>query len=293
MEKCNGAGKGKGSPLLNGSPSPPFQQQEPLPLQQYQPPLLEQEQPPPPLQHDLETTNDNEAKIQLDSNVVIMMDSNVNFIHLNKVWNRTSKIKTGKSNLLLEEVNNHDFSKVKMVIIGTGTNETTEETAENIFQNLVNGGSEILKNYPKVKVCIAQIPPRKFSDNAVTCQLNKMIKENLPTTLHSLLYENLTIEHMHDDKHISKRFLGTIFVQNMRDKIAELIGNRRQQSRNGRSTYGRSTNNIDHGKSTMSGSTHANTNNDIANLIVSRVLDAMEQSQTSLKDQLKFILHGQ
>ena len=126
----------------------------PHPHQQQQ----DHQQLPPPLQQDdLSTTIDGiqdqnvGVKTQLDSNVVIMMDSNVNFIHLNKVWNKTSKIKTGKSNLLLEEVNNHDFSKVKMVIIGTGTNDTTEETAETIFKNLVHGGFGNHEELPKGK----------------------------------------------------------------------------------------------------------------------------------------------
>ena len=50
-----------------------------------------------------------------------------------------------------------------------------------------------------------------------------MIKKNLPPSLHPLLHENLHTDHMHDDKHIAKRYLGTIFVKGMRFKIQDSI----------------------------------------------------------------------
>ena len=120
---------------------------------------------------------DSSRKAALNSDVVIVMDSNVNFIRLDKVWSTTTKIKTGKLNELLDNIREHDFSNVKLVVIGTGTNDTTEDTALNIFGNLVEGGKEILNNYPNVKVCIAQLPPRKFTDDTNTQTLNNMIKK--------------------------------------------------------------------------------------------------------------------
>ena len=94
-------------------------------------------------------------RTMLTGDVVIMMDSNVNLLELEKVWESTQKIKTGKSNQLLSRIRKHDFSNVKTVIIGVGTNDTDEDTAEDIFRNLVEGGNELTSEYKNIKVCIA------------------------------------------------------------------------------------------------------------------------------------------
>ena len=208
----------------------------------------------------------------------------------------------------MDNINEHDFSKVKVVIIGVGTNDTTEQSADTIFENLVNGGMHLLKKYPGLKVCIAQIPPRKFSKDTSTDDLNKLIETALPPNIHAVLHNNLNGDDMHDDKHVSRNSLGT-FIRNMREKIMDLIGRRREsdyehsrrnsrdhrdrRNRNPRDHDGDGGNRRQQGNPDNRGDRRSNQEGELnsAKQLVIKALEIMEHSNNSMKEQMKNLLN--
>ena len=75
------------------------------------------------------------------------MDSNKKHIDTDEFWNRTWKIRCTTAADLEAVINRFDFSKVKHVIISTGTNDTDTRSADDTFSDLVKGADLLLNSY--------------------------------------------------------------------------------------------------------------------------------------------------
>ena len=181
----------------------------------------------------------NKQKKKVVADVVLLMDSNKRHIDAEEFGPNTWKIRAAMAQELTTVIERFDFSNVQHIIISTGTNDTDERRADDIFADLV-GGVELLKQNYKANIYVSQLPPRKAKRKDVVREVNSLIKNGVKEGTHVILQENLSEKDLHDEKHIKKGSLWKV-ITNMTNKIHEVSGmkfsptlnkdgNRQQQS---------------------------------------------------------------
>ena len=154
--------------------------------------------------------------------VVLIMDSNMNFIEEERFWRSTFKLKCGRADLLENKITSYDLSAATDIIVGTGTNDIERGAdAVSIFAQL-RRTVEYLSSTYKGNIYLQQLPPmEKENHNKVVQELNNLIKKHSPGKINVILQDDLTIEDLHDKKHIRKRSLRK-FIKNMKDVMRDV-----------------------------------------------------------------------
>ena len=132
------------------------------------------------------------------------------------------KIRAGNTDELQNVIKKFNFVITKHIVISVGTNDTDEGNPEEIYKTLVNIAEDLNKEYKDTNVYLSQLPPRNDNKNNKIKQLNQLLSEGTPETIHVIKHENLRIEHLHDQKHIKKNCLG-LLVKNIKDKLKEVM----------------------------------------------------------------------
>ena len=155
------------------------------------------------------------------------MDSNRTHIREDKFWTDTDstvkKIVVSKAELLTQVIKKHSFNQVEHFIIGTGTNDTDKRNAQDIFADLKQGANLLHQQYGNANVYVSQIPPRKNRRKEVVAELNNLIEEGMPESVHLILQKELDESDLHDEKHIKIKSLGK-YVVNIKNKMREVLG---------------------------------------------------------------------
>ena len=101
--------------------------------------------------------------------------------------------------------------------------------ATQITKEIINVGKKIKENYKNADVFISQLPPRGDRLNWVCQNINTLMKDSLPESLHIIDNTNITIEMLYDKKkHIKKESIGRL-VYNMKKSIRKVINNRKNE----------------------------------------------------------------
>ena len=158
----------------------------------------------------------------IDADVVLLMDSNKRHIDAESFWDKTWKIRVATAEELESVIHRFDFSKVKHIIISTGTNDTDSRNADSIFSDLVKGADILTRKYSS-KVYVSQLPPRKMEKKETVKKVNFLIANGIKEGVNVIMQDNLSEKHLHDEKHIRKNCLW-ILVENMTNKIREVMG---------------------------------------------------------------------
>ena len=178
--------------------------------------------------HDFENTSlrrngsPNKKRV-IQENVVLLMDSNRKYIEEKQFWNKTKKIRVPTAAELEETIEKFDFSKVEHVIIGTGTNDSDTRLAEEIFPDLRQAAVTLKQKHETLHVYVSQLPPRKSLKKDVIKDLNSLIAEGLPESIHTVLQDDLKEQHLYDEKHVMKKKIG-IYAKNMKDQLKAVLG---------------------------------------------------------------------
>ena len=173
------------------------------------------------------------------------MDSNRRHIDCSKFGRSTKKIQANQAATLVETIQEYNLDNVKNIIISTGTNDSDNKEAPSIYHDLIEAVHFLLRNFKGV-VYLSQLPPRKFRRKETVLQLNKLIANTNVERCH-VVEQNLTAEHLSDDKHIDEQYI-QFFLKNVKDKMRETVGftqsrkryvqkNRREYHRHNSSGY--------------------------------------------------------
>ena len=231
-------------------------------------------------------------KILIQENVVLLMDSNKTHIDVKQFWNKTKKLRVPLAADLDKTIDKFDFCNAEHIIIGTGTNDSDDRSADEIFEDLLNATKKIKAKY-NTHVYISQIPPRLKYRKDVVKDLNLMIARNLPESVHSIMQEELTEQHLRDEKHIMEKKIG-IYVKSMKNKIKEVLGiipnnERKANSRGPRNHPGSRVqgfqHDVSHG-SRVQGFQHDESHNEDNNSIAEQFRVAMEQSHKMMMNNM-------
>ena len=111
------------------------------------------------------------------------------------------------------------------IILGTGTNDVEKGIgASMVFDNLKKSAEELASTYPNAYVYVAQLPPMGGDGkcNEEIKDLNTLIREDLSENINVILHENITMDDMHDTKHVRIKSLGKL-VKNMKDQMRKVL----------------------------------------------------------------------
>ena len=137
---------------------------------------------------------------KIKENVVLLMDSNRKPIEEDLFWNRTKKIRVSSAAELEKIIDGFDFQNAEHIIIGTGTNDTDERSANEIFPDLIKGVKKLQEKY-NTNIYVSQIPPRLKERREVVQELNLLIERGLPESINVILQNRLEPRHFRDEKH--------------------------------------------------------------------------------------------
>ena len=79
---------------------------------------------------------------------------------------------------------------------------------------------QIKQTGKNTKIHLSQLPPRNDRYNILVKELNKMIKDVPIDGTTVILQEDLTQEHLYDDKHIAKKHLG-LYIKNLKAPLRD------------------------------------------------------------------------
>ena len=149
--------------------------------------------------------------IEIKSKYLLLMDSNRRFLQSQCIGDGdVTIIKTSTAAEILGVVSVLDLKQTKHIMISSGTNDTDKKDVDEIVQILVDAARQIQTMYPGINVYISDLLPRKELAQRETRQINAKLNELLPETIHRIRHSNLNATHMHDDKHVSKKYMDII-----------------------------------------------------------------------------------
>ena len=171
---------------------------------------------------------DDEKPEVISEKIVLLMDSNRTHIHEDRFWptSTVKKLKVGRASHLKDVVKRYNFINVEHIIIATGTNDTDNTLADDVFSNLAQGARKLKEQYESAHVYISQVPPRKKLMKPAITKLNLLIERGVNQyhkSINIILQKDLDVSDLHDEKHIKISSIGK-YVANMKDRMREVLG---------------------------------------------------------------------
>ena len=137
----------------------------------------------------------------------------------------------------------YNFINAEHIIIATGTNDTDNRLACDIFSDLARGARTLKEQYESAHVYISQVPPRKKLMKPAVIKLNLLIERGANESINVIAQKDLEISDLHDEKHIKISSIGK-YIANMKDRMREVLGmeprsSQQRQPRSGTKMNGR------------------------------------------------------
>ena len=167
-------------------------------------------------------------KVKIHTKIVLLMDSNRKFnkpkdLLLGSGDKLSTIIKTSTAAEIMGIINVLDLSQTQHIILSTGTNDTDDTEVGEIVHLIVDAAEQIHNMYPDMNIYVSELLPRKELAQRETAQINKKLVEILPPTIHRITHSNLNSRHMHDDKHVLRKYVQLV-IDNISKKLTETTG---------------------------------------------------------------------